>query len=113
MYSLSRKLGLLPLAYCFVTGVWAQSSLNQHISGQAVDGTGAALPNVTVTVVNQDTSLTRAVQTNETGHYVVADLPTGKYRVTAESPRFKPEVVNDNAPTTNLSLETNLKLPVD
>src|SRR2546430_2752424 len=74
MHNPSRSLWLLPVALCFLAGLRAQSSLNQRISGQAVDGTGAALPNVTVTVVNQDTSLTRAVKTNETGHYVVADL---------------------------------------
>src|SRR5258708_30047228 len=106
---------LLGAACCFVaaaTGLLAQSSLNQQISGHVLDAAGAALPNVTVTVVNQDTALTRTVKTNETGNYVVSDLPTGKYKVTAEMSGFKTEVVSDNELSTNLSIEVNLKMQV-
>ena len=90
----------------------AQSSLNQQISGQVVDLTGAALANVTVTVVNQGTNLARTAKSNEGGNYIVTDLPTGMYRVTAEFPGFKTEVISDNELTTNLSLEVNLKMQV-
>src|SRR5258708_34611682 len=106
---------LLGAACCFVaaaTGLLAQSSLNQQISGHVLDGAGAAVPNVTFTVVNQDTALMRTVKTNETGNYVVSDLPTGKYKVTAEMLGFKTEVVNDNELSTNVSIEVNIKMQV-
>src|SRR5258708_21015586 len=106
---------LLGAACCFfaaATGLLAQSSLNQQISGHVLDAAGAALPNVSITVVNQDRTLTGTVKTNETGNYVVSDLPTGKYKVTAEMPGFKTEVVSDNELSTNVSIEVNLKMQV-
>jgi hypothetical protein len=52
------------------------------------------------------------MKTNESGNYVVTDLPPGKYGVTAEIPGFKTDFVNDNELNTDLSLEVNLKLHV-
>jgi hypothetical protein len=93
-------------------GLLAQSNLNQSISGQITDPSGAAVPKVSVTVTDEDTGLTRKTSTNETGNYVIADLPVGKYRVTAESPGFKKEVIDGNSLNTNVSIEVNLKLQV-
>ena len=91
-------------------GLMAQSSLNQRISGQVTDSTGAALANATVSVSNQGTGLNRVTKSNETGNYVVADLPTGKYRVTAEAPGFRTQIVNGAQLNTDLSIEVNLRL---
>lgn len=93
-------------------GLFAQNNLNQSISGQVTDATGAAVPKVSVTVVDEDTGLTRKTVTNTTGNYVVADLPTGKYSVVAEVPGFKKATVDHNALNTNVSIEVNLKLQV-
>ena len=93
-------------------GLLAQSNLNQSITGQVTDATGAAVPRANITVVEQGTGLTRKTVTNANGNYVVADLPTGKYRVTAELPGFKTEVVDNNPLNTNVSIEVNLKLQV-
>ena len=54
------------------------------INGRVVDSTGAVLPGATVTVLNQDTGLSRTVTTDPDGSYVVNLLPPGKYRVRAE-----------------------------
>ena len=90
----------------------AQSNLNQQISGTVTDSSGAALPNTTVTVLNQDTGLTRTTKSNGTGHYVFPDLPTGKYRVSGELPGFSKEVVDNNPLNSNVSIEVNLKLQI-
>ena len=90
----------------------AQSNLNQSISGQVIDATGAAVPRTNITVVEQGTGLTRKTVTNDNGNYVVANLPTGKYTVTAELSGFKKEVVDNNPLNTNVSIEVNLKLQV-
>src|SRR5579864_673921 len=90
----------------------AQSNLNQQISGQVTDATGAALPNAAVTVTEQGTGLIRKVVSNQTGNYVVPDLPTGQYRVTCDAPGFKKEVVSDNPLATNVNIEVNCRLQV-
>jgi hypothetical protein len=84
------------IATVAAAGLFAQNNVNQSISGQVTDATGSAVPRATVIVVDEGTGLTRKTVTNEKGNYVVADLPTGKYRVTAESAGFKKEVVDNN-----------------
>ncbi len=90
----------------------AQSNLNQQISGTVTDASGSALPNTTVTILNQDTGLTRSTKSNATGHYVFPDLPTGKYRVTGQLPGFSKEAVDNNPLNSNVSIEVNLKLQI-
>ena len=95
-----------------VSGSYAQSNLNQKISGQVTDASGASLPNATVAVTNQDTGLVRTTKTNAAGNYVVPELPTGKYRVTGEAPGFSKQVIDNNPLNTNVSIEVNLKMQV-
>ena len=59
------------------------------VRGTVRDSTQAVLPGATVTVVNQDTGLTRATVTNSVGAYVAAELPIGRYKITAELQGFK------------------------
>ena len=92
--------------------VFSQSTLNQSISGQVADSSGAAFAGAAVTVTNQDTGLSRAVKSNTSGFYMVPDLPVGRYRVTAEAPGFTKQDIEDNPLTTNVSITVNLKLQV-
>src|ERR1700744_5662271 len=100
------------LAVACATGLLAQSNVNQQISGQVTDPTGAVLPNASVTVADQGTGFTRNVKTNQTGNYVLPNLPTGKYRVACQAPGFKKEVIDNNELLTDVSIEVNCKLQV-
>jgi hypothetical protein len=86
--------------------------LNQQISGQVTDASGSVLPNAAITVTNQDTGLVRNTRTNGDGVYVVPDLPTGKYRVSAEAPAFARQIVDNNPLATNVSIVVNFKMQV-
>src|SRR5437016_4310157 len=88
--------------------LFAQSIYNQQIAGQVQDATGSALANAAVSVVNTDTNFTRTTKTNETGNYVVTELPVGKYRVTAETAGFKQAIVENVELGTDAHLEVNL-----
>ena len=57
--------------------------------GTVTDQTGAALPNVTVTVTSAESNAVRKIQTNTAGQYVAADLNIGHYSVKAELTGFK------------------------
>src|SRR5712691_11740413 len=66
---------------------WAQSTA--QISGTVTDQSGAVLPGVEVTATQTDTGLTRTVVSNETGSYVLPNLPVGPYRLEAGLPGFR------------------------
>jgi hypothetical protein len=59
------------------------------IFGSVTDPSGAAIPDVTVEVVNVETSATRQTRTDASGSYVVSQIPIGTYRLTAEMQGFK------------------------
>ena len=67
--------------------VWAQATA--QISGTVRDQTGAVLPGVEVTVTQTETGVMRTAVTNETGSYVLSNLPIGPYRLEAGLPGFR------------------------
>jgi hypothetical protein len=89
--------------------VWAQATA--QISGSVQDQSGAVLPGVEVTATQTETGISRMTVTNETGYYVLPNLPLGPYRLEAGLPGFRTFVqtgivlqVNSN-PTINLALQ--------
>jgi Carboxypeptidase regulatory-like domain len=67
----------------------AQTTNNQSILGTVQDSSGAVVPNATVTVVSEATNLTRSATSNESGNYVISNLPIGLYGVSATAQGFK------------------------
>src|ERR1700730_11506541 len=76
---------------CLVTFLWiflalapqarAQQTLG-GITGTVTDDSGAVVPATTVTIVGDQTKLTRMLQSNETGAYTFVDLPISNYTIT-------------------------------
>ena len=64
--------------------IWAQATA--QIAGTVKDQTGAVLPGVEVTVTQTGTGIARTAVTNETGSYVLSNLPIGPYRLEASLP---------------------------
>ncbi len=73
-------------------------SPTECVFGQATEGTifgllrdpsGAVVTTATVNVENVDTGVVRTTHPNETGEYVVSNLPLGSYRVSVEAAGFK------------------------
>src|SRR2546427_3139216 len=67
--------------------VWAQSTA--QISGTVKDQTGAVLPGVQVTATQTATGLARSAVTDETGSYVLPNLPVGPYKLETALPGFR------------------------
>src|SRR5215475_11839719 len=67
--------------------VWAQATA--QISGDVRDQSGAVLPGAEVTATQTDTAVSRTTITNETGYYVLPNLPLGPYRLEASLPGFR------------------------
>ncbi len=67
----------------------AQAQSTATLQGTVTDPQGAVVPNATVVVRNESTSLERTTQTDSAGNYQFAALPVGKYRVDVRAQGFK------------------------
>jgi hypothetical protein len=70
---------------------WGQVSTGT-ISGTVRDSSGAVLAGAKVVVLNQDTGISRKIETDTNGYYTVPSLSPGNYQVTVTQEGFKTEV---------------------
>jgi len=79
------------LTFCFcgllVATVSAQS-INGKILGTVTDQNSAVVPNATVNAINEGTGAKRTVNADESGFYVIPELPVGFYTVEISSGSF-------------------------
>src|SRR5437867_5579688 len=66
---------------------WAQATA--QISGTATDSSGAVLPGAEITATQTETGIVRNTVSNETGSYVLPNLPLGSYRLEVSLPGFR------------------------
>jgi hypothetical protein len=90
----------------------AQTTNNQSILGIVQDSSGAVVPNATVTVVSQATNLTRSANSNESGNYVISNLPIGLYDVSATAQGFKKFVLTKVEVTVSQQATVNITLDI-
>src|SRR6266404_2236676 len=89
-----------------VSGIlFAQSDLGK-ISGFIKDPSGATIANAKVTVRN-NTGVERQTATNDSGYYVVTNVPPGLYKMIAEAAGFQ------KYETTNNKLDPSADLVID
>ena len=69
----------------------ASAQTGGSLSGVVTDQTGAALPNVTVTIKSLDSSETRTITTDGGGRYQTSGLPPGRFEIRAAKPGFADE----------------------
>jgi carboxypeptidase family protein len=93
--------------------VWAQATA--QITGTVADPSGAVLPGAEITATQTETGIARMTVSNETGAYVLPNLPTGPYKLEVSLPGFRTFVrtgivlqVGSN-PVINASLEVGQK----
>ncbi len=89
-----RCLSIAVLATVFLISapyLAAQASFQAQLRGTVTDASGAALPNVTVTVTEAGTNLKRIVQTDGAGAYIVRALRPSTYTVEVAATGFQTE----------------------
>jgi len=79
---------LLLVSFLTAAALWSQTSLGT-INGTVTDPSGAAMPNVAVTLKNSDTGALRNVKTNASGFFSAPSLVPGPYSLSAEATGFK------------------------
>jgi Carboxypeptidase regulatory-like domain/TonB-dependent Receptor Plug Domain len=90
---LVRKLSRWSIPALLLVVLSASASYGQSTSGSITgtvrDAAGAPIANAVVTVTAPATNLTRQIRTNNSGVFVAAQLPPGKYNVSVEMNGFK------------------------
>jgi hypothetical protein len=66
-----------------------------EIAGQVSDPSGAVVPNASVVAVQSSTQLKFTTVSNESGEFLLAQLPVGDYSVTVNAPGFKQALRSD------------------
>src|SRR5438046_9446236 len=100
------------LAVCLALLVWqgfiAQSDLGK-ISGFIKDPSGATIANAKVTIRN-NTGIERQTTTNDSGYYVVTNVPPGLYTMIAEATGFQRYETSNNKldPSADLVIDATL-----
>src|SRR5262245_28472625 len=90
----------------FSSGLLAQT-ITGRISGTITDASGAAVPGVTVRIINEATQQSRVATADSNGFYVATNLPIGNYTLTIEHRGFK------KAAKTGYNLVADGRLTVD
>lgn len=95
---------------CCIAG--RAQTTNATLSGVVQDQQKAVIPGATVIVTQIDTGQSRSAQSGPDGHYAIADLPIGRYKITGSAPGFKMLVVPSITLQVNQSAVLNLTLNV-
>src|SRR6266571_2067454 len=91
----------------------AQSDLGK-ISGFVKDPSGATVPNAKITVRSNNGGVERQAATNESGYYVITNVPAGLYTMTVEASGFQKFESKDNKldPAADLVIDASLTVGV-
>ena len=81
------------IGFAAVTSARADN-LYARIHGTITDSSGAVVPGVTVTALNNSTGLSRTVVSDATGGYEFIQLPIGTYQVSASKIRMCQSIRN-------------------
>ena len=115
---MTRKVGsaLLPALLALwislvATIVVAQQTLG-GITGVVSDKTGGVLPGTVVTIVGDQTKLTRTQKTNGSGIYDFVNLPIGTYSLTFTHEGFQTQKTPSVTIQANRTATVNVELPV-
>ncbi len=90
----------------------AQAQTLGGITGSVTDKTGSVLPNTAVTIVGDQTKLTRTQKTNANGSYDFVNLPIGTYTLTFTHDGFETQKVPSITVQADRTATINVALPI-
>jgi hypothetical protein len=81
----------LTLSFLVTASTWLASAQTNYgaVRGQVTDQQNAAIASASVSLVNDDTKVTRTTVTDGVGDYLFAALDPGTYTVTVKAPNFE------------------------
>ena len=112
MKSISLRFAVIAILLVPWPSALRAQAVSGTILGSVQDTTGAAVPGASVTIVNNETGLTRAATTTSAGEYDVPSLPPGTYHVSAEMKGFKKVALSGIRLNVDQKARVDLKLEV-
>jgi hypothetical protein len=80
------------MALCALSVVTAFAQINTSLTGLVKDTTDSVITDAKVTARNTSTNVDRAVETNSSGYFFLANLPVGTYEISVEKTGFQKAV---------------------
>ncbi len=105
-----RLLGILSLLMAAAAAVGWSQAVNATLLGTVTDTTGAVVPNAKLTITETRTAIIHTAKSNESGNWIVPDLPPGAYEVDVEATGFKKELRKDLALLVNTTERVDIQL---
>jgi hypothetical protein len=102
---------ILGMPFVFAPRAFAQQTLG-GITGTIVDTTGSVLPGASVTIVGDQTQLTRSQKSNDNGSYDFVNLPIGTYTLTFTHDGFETQRMPSIQVQANRTATLNVTLKV-
>jgi hypothetical protein len=96
----------------FAAPVLFAQTYTGSISGEVTDGSGAAVPKVSVTLTEESTNTQLKTVTGDSGDYVVSYLKPGSYKIAFSAAGFKEHVESGVALQINQNRRVNPVLEV-
>ena len=111
----SRVFAVLPLAFAVLLVAGSASYLQAQqtlggITGTVSDKTGSVLTEATVTLIGDQTQLTRTQKTNAAGAYDIVNLPIGTYTLTFTHEGFETQKIPSILVQANRTATVNVTL---
>ena len=111
MFSAKRSILLLTSIALFCASDLLAQTSDAVLAGSVKDPSSAPVAGAKVTATNQDTGISRTIDTDSEGRFQFSVLP-GRYSLTAEASGFKKETLTDLALTVGMHLNQNLLMTV-
>ena len=108
--TIALSLILILFAVCSGT-LHAQTSFGQ-IAGTVTDNAGAVVPGANITVTNLDTKAVRTAKSDDSGYYILTNLPIGNYTVELAMPGFRGEKRSGIVITADAHLSADFSLQI-
>ena len=110
----SRSVLVFASVCCLLLLSFASTSRAQQtlggITGTVTDTSGAVVPGTTVTVVNDQTALTRTQASSDSGGYLFSNLPIGTYTLTFSHASFTTQKIPSVAVQADRTVTVNAAL---
>ena len=94
--------------FVFTPGAWAQQVAGAQVAGYVTDPSGQAIVGAQVTMLQIDKQLSHSATTDNTGRYVLPNLPVGEYRLEVTTSGFK----TYRQTGITLQVDVNIDIPV-
>ncbi|HYI94531.1 MAG TPA: carboxypeptidase regulatory-like domain-containing protein [Bryobacteraceae bacterium] len=99
-------------AFLFALGVGLAQEFRSTLSGRVIDSSGAAVPGIKVTAINNETGARFETTSTDAGEYTIPFLAPGPYRLQAEAQGFKQYVQERIQIGTNTRVSQEITLEI-